>query len=281
MLKLLIILCAGLQLTLSAASVQSITEKHMSAMLEDIKSYIAENPDAEDLSEAYQTGIQAAYVTGQNEEVISLLTLQFEDLLAEMQADDQAIIQTGMMLAQFAQQTGKSDTTRMVKEVFDERAEADPNSQYGQVAGELTRMLNTPAIGDTPELTATTLEGKEIALEDYRGKVVLLDFWATWCPPCIEGLPEIKKAYAAYKDKGFEIIGISLDQNIEPLEEFIAEEDLNWINIYDANQDASLADQFSVSSIPTLYLLDQEGKIVALNPRGEGVLENELAKLLD
>lgn len=250
-------------------------------MLEDIKTYIAENPEADDLNEAYQSGIQAAYVTGKNDEVISLLTLQFEGLLAEMQADDQAIIQTGMMLAQFAVQQGQSDTAQMVKDAFDERAEADPSSQYGQVAQALSGMLNKPGIGATPELTATTLEGNEISLEDYRGKVVLLDFWATWCPPCIEGLPEIKKAYAAYKDKGFEIIGISLDRTIEPLEDFIAEEDLDWVNVYDADQDSSLADQFSVTSIPTLYLLNQEGEIVAMNPRGEGVLEAELAKLLD
>lgn len=282
MIKFLLLTCTILTtLSLSAASVKSITDKHMGAMLSDIKTYILENPEAEDLDAAYQAGIQAAYVTGQNKEVTALLTLQFEGLLAKEDAEEEAVIQTGMMLAQFSQQQGDKESTVMVQEAFAARAKENPGSSYAQVAQALEAMVNKIGVGDSPELSATTLEGKEISLAEFKGKVVLIDFWATWCPPCIEGLPEIKKAYHAYKDKGFEIIAISLDQSIEPLEEFIAEEDLNWINVFDADQKSSLADQFNVTSIPSLYLLDQEGKIVALNPRGEGVLEAELEKLLD
>ena len=281
MIKFLLLTCTILiTLSLSAASVESITDKHMGAMLADIKAYILENPEAEDLDSAYQAGIQAAYVTGQNKEVTALLTLQFEGLLAKEDAEEETVIQTGMMLAQFSQQQGDKESTVMVQEAFAARAKENPGSSYAQVAQALEAMVNKIGVGDSPELSATTLEGKEISLAEFKGKVVLIDFWATWCPPCIEGLPEIKKAYHAYKDKGFEIIAISLDQSIEPLEEFIAEEDLNWINVFDADQKSSLADQFNVTSIPSLYLLDQEGKIVALNPRGEGVLEAELAKLL-
>jgi thiol-disulfide isomerase/thioredoxin len=270
----------GLSLTLSAQSVQSITEKHMGAMLEDIKAYIAEYPEAGDLAAAYQSGIQAAYVTGQNDEVISLLSMQFDSLLANENAPEQQVIQTGMMLAQFAQQHGSSAETQKVKEVFEDRAEANPDSSYAQVAQALASMAAKPGIGAVPELSGTTLDGTEISLEDFRGKVVLLDFWATWCPPCVEGLPEIKQVYEKYHEQGFEIIGISLDQNIEPLNEFIAEENLAWVNLFDADQESSLADQFSITSIPSLFLLDQEGTIVALDPRGPGVLEAEVAKLL-
>jgi thiol-disulfide isomerase/thioredoxin len=271
----------GFTLSITAqTSVESITQKHMSAMLQDIKTYIQENPEAEDLSAAYQSGIQAAYVTGQNGEVVSLLDLQFDDLLSRENAPEQEVIQTGMMLAQFAQQNGQKDVMEKVKEIFEQRAAANPNSSYAQVTQALAGMVNKPGIGDTPELSGTTVDGKEISLEDYRGKVVLLDFWATWCPPCVEGLPEIKAVYEKYGDKGFEIIGISLDQSIDPLKTFIEEENLDWINLYDADQTASLADQFSVSSIPSLFLLNQEGEIVALDPRGPGVLENEVAKLL-
>jgi len=278
---LLFISLIGMLFQLSAQNVETIQEKHMGAMLEDLKTYIAENPEADDLEQAYQSGIQAAYVTGKNKEVVSLLNMQFASLLEREDAPEQEVIQTGMMLAQFAQQNGYTETVRLVQETFAERAEATPGSQYGQVAQALEGMLNKPGIGSQPELSGTTLEGNDISLEDYRGQVVLLDFWATWCPPCIEGLPEIKEVYEKYNDEGFEVIGISLDRSIEPLNDFIAEEELPWIHLYDSDQELSLADKFGITSIPSLFLLDQNGKIVALDPRGEGVLEAEVAKLLD
>jgi peroxiredoxin len=262
----------------SAQSVQDITEKHMGALLTDIKAYIEANPEAADLNEAFQSGIQAAYVTGQNEEVVTLLDLQFDGLV-EQDAPEQELIQTGMMLAQFAQQNGNRDAAEKVKAVFEERAAENSDSSYPQVVQALTSMLGKPGIGDVPELSGTTIEGENISLEDYRGKVVLLDFWATWCPPCVEKMPEVKAVYDTYHEKGFDVIGISLDRSMDPLKSFIEEEKLGWANILDGDQEASLADQFGVTSIPSLFLLDQNGKIVALDPHG-GDLEAEVAKLL-
>lgn len=267
-------------LTLSAQSVEDITQKHMGAMLVDLQAYIADNPEAADLQEAYNSGIQAAYVTGKNDVVVSLLGLQFDAVLAQEDAPEQEVIQTGMMLAQFAQQQGDNGAAQKVKAAFDERAEANPGSSYAQVSQALASMLSKPGIGSVPELSGTTLDGQEISVEDYRGKVVLLDFWATWCAPCIEELPSLKATYEKYHGKGFEIISISLDRSVEPLNKLISEETLSWVHLYDADQDVSLADRFGITSIPSMFLLNQNGKIVALDPRG-AQLETEVAKLLE
>jgi thiol-disulfide isomerase/thioredoxin len=139
---------------------------------------------------------------------------------------------------------------------------------FAQIYAQLDAQMNKPGIGTTPELSGTTLEGKQINLDDYEGKVVLLDFWATWCGPCIAEMPNVKKVYEDYHDKGFEIIGISLDRSVEPLKEYIAENNIAWANIYDADQENSIADQFSITAIPSMFIVGKDGKIAAVNARG-------------
>jgi len=274
-----LLLLPSLLSPLFADNAKEISDRHMAAMLQELKTYIAGNPEAADLNEAYELGVQAAYMTDDTAEVVALLKMQFKGLTAQPGASEEQVIQTGMMLAQFSLQEGDGAPAREVKEVFDELAAANPDSSYGQVTAALRGMLETPQMGGVPELSGTTLDGKDISLEDYRGKVVLLDFWATWCGPCVEEIPNVKAVYDTYRDQGFEIIGISLDRSIDPLKEFIADKGLEWPTIFDADQKASLADQFGITSIPTLYLVDRDGKIAAMNPRG-AALEPAVAKLL-
>ena len=276
---ILFTLCLALGTLAHAQSAQSILEKHMGAMLTDLNAYIEANPDAADLLDAIQSAVQAAFVTDQSEEVVRLLDLQFKALTAMDMPPEQETIQTGMMLAQFALQNGNSDAAKSVQDAFEVLAKKNPDAAYGQVGASLQAMLSKPSIGVSPELSGTTLDGDKISLEDYKGKVVLLDFWATWCGPCVRKMPEVKAVYDKYNKDGFDIIGISLDRSVDPLKEFIAENGLGWKNIFDGDQDQSLADQFGITSIPSLFLLNQEGTIVALDPHG-GDLDGEVAKLL-
>lgn len=122
-------------------------------------------------------------------------------------------------------------------------------------------------VGATPpRLAAQDLEGQPVALEAYRGRVVLLDFWATWCPPCVKGVPELKRVYDKYHAKGLEVVGISLDEDKSKLAAFIAKHKLPWPQIFDSKRRISAS--YPVEGIPFLVLVARDGKIAAVNPRG-------------
>jgi thiol-disulfide isomerase/thioredoxin len=131
-----------------------------------------------------------------------------------------------------------------------------------------------------PDFQEKDLDGKSLSIAGLKGKVVLVDFWATWCGPCITELPHVKAAYDKYRGKGFEIVGISLDSERDKLTGFLSKEKMTWPQFFDGKGwQNKLAQQYGVNSIPATYLLDGEGKIVAKNLRGPA-LERELAKLL-
>ena len=109
---------------------------------------------------------------------------------------------------------------------------------------------------------------------------VLVDFWATWCPPCRAEVPSIVKAYKEYKDKGFEILGVSFDQDKAEFEKYIKENEMPWPQYFDGKGwENEIGPTYGIQSIPTMYLLDGEGKVVTTDLR-EGKLEEELKKLL-
>ena len=139
-------------------------------------------------------------------------------------------------------------------------------------------------LGKPLEFVGKTLDGQPFDSTSLKGKVVLIDFWATWCGPCLDEIPNIKKVYDQYKDKGFEVIGYNLDENQEELQRFFAVQQLPWPTVVSADTEkvgfeSPLAVACGVQSIPFLVLLDAEGKVVALHVQGEKLAE-KLAELL-
>ncbi len=129
-----------------------------------------------------------------------------------------------------------------------------------------------------PGFDETDLAGKPLSLASYQGKVVLIDFWATWCVPCRMELPNVLAAYEKYHAQGFEVIGINLDESRPMLDRFIQENKLTWPQFNDGKRwENKLAVKYGVMSVPTTYLLDGEGKIIGINLRGEA-LEAAVAK---
>jgi len=131
-----------------------------------------------------------------------------------------------------------------------------------------------------PDFASNDAAGKPIALKSLRGKYVLVEFWASWCPPCREESPTLVRLYNQYKDKGFTILSISIDKNTTMWKNALRQNGYIWRNVCDLNgYGGPTAVLYTVTAIPTSFLLDKDGKIIAKNLRGKE-LESELGELI-
>jgi len=150
---------------------------------------------------------------------------------------------------------------------------ATPAAQAGT---DRDRQAPTP-----PPFRAPTLDERTVSLDDYKGRVLLLDFWATWCGPCIAELPNVKRVYEKHHDEGFDILSVSLDRDRSTLSRFVEREGLDWTHVYngDARPGQDPASLYGIRAIPTMILIGRDGKVAAVNVRGRR-LEAEVAKAL-
>ena len=149
-------------------------------------------------------------------------------------------------------------------------------ASYGKKMEGAARRIQLP--GNEMVIKGTTHDGKPFDWAAYRGKVVLVDFWATWCGPCIQELPNVKAMYEKYNKKGFDVVGISLDNNREKLDTFLKNEQIPWVTLFQepGGWENEIANYYGVMAIPTVILVNKEGKVITLNARGE-----ELGKQLE
>ena len=145
---------------------------------------------------------------------------------------------------------------------------------------ERVNIFKAAAIGQPfPDFTGEDLQGKQIRLSDcVKGKeYVLLDFWASWCKPCCEEMPSLKKLYRDYRAKGLEIVGISIDEDKKAWQQKVGDLGMNWIQLRDASREA--VKKYVIGPIPHTVLIDPSGKIIAKDLRGQE-LENKIIECL-
>jgi thiol-disulfide isomerase/thioredoxin len=155
-----------------------------------------------------------------------------------------------------------------------------PNSKYAKLVYPQLRQ-DPPDVGDlAPNIVMNDTSGKPVSLESFRGKVVLIDFWASWCGPCRMENPNVVRAYNKYKEKGFTILSVTLDNSREKWIQALKKDNLTWTHVSELKGwETSASRLYHVTGIPATFLLDKTGKIIARNLRGPA-LDEMLDKVL-
>lgn len=181
--------------------------------------------------------------------------------------------QLALMLANSYLEHGNVERARSVAADVEKNGEGDAKEEAQAQLRKIDR------VGKPLDLRFTDLKGTQVNLKDYAGKVVLVDFWATWCGPCVAALPDVKETYTKYRQKGFEIIGISLDKEMDALTKFISEKEMSWPQYFDGlGWNNKFAAKFEITGVPALWLVDKKGNLRDLN--GGASLGTKVEKLL-
>lgn len=169
----------------------------------------------------------------------------------------------------------------LAKRMNSEMGELPLAKEFNGYVASMANVKNTAVGKEAPDIKLQSPEGSEIALSSLRGKIVLIDFWSSWCKPCRRENPNVVKVYNEYKNKGFDIYSVSLDNNKQKWLDAIEQDNLTWkSHVSDlGGWGSSAAALYNVKSIPQTFLVDKEGKIIAKNLRG-AALETKLAELL-
>ena len=295
----------------AAAGVAEIQARHDRAFIHELAQYLQKNPKADDRDQAYAALFNKAiehdwfgdvealaghYLKSDPDGPVKALAQiiqtmarahagqfelalkHFRVLMQGLGQDEQEEFAASFSenLAATAVAAGDVATAREVYNTLIARFGNSPNLRQ-KVQAELKRLdtVGKPA----PQFSAADLAGSPVSLASYRGKYVLIDFWATWCSPCIAELPRLQAAYKNYHDSGFEIISVSLDENKSAVTDFVKARNIPWPQIHSASTSADLVSAFGVITIPAVYLIDPQGSIVRLDLRGKA-LDETLNRLL-
>ena len=159
------------------------------------------------------------------------------------------------MMSAIVQCTNQAQARRWVTELIDSPAPENFKLRYKGV------LYRLDSQGKPVAIRFTAVDGREVDLSKLRGKVVLVDFWATWCGPCVAELPRVKAAYERFHNQGFEVIGISCDTDKKKLEDYVQQHGISWPQYFDGNEQGEnkFTVTFGINGIPHMFILDKKG----------------------
>jgi thiol-disulfide isomerase/thioredoxin len=249
-------------------------------LAEELKT--GDNPDLAKQAQSILLQLRARKLMMGDVEDAAPLIAEITKLLAES-PDDMSTVRMALGIAQALEYSPK--TEKLAIEAYHNFAEIlakSTNPEITERAKQLEGVIRRlELVGKPMELSGTLMDGQTFDPASLKDKVVLVDFWATWCGPCIAELPNVLDAYQKYHDKGFEVIGISLDNDRTALETFVKDRELPWPILFEDSEEGKgwgnpLATKYGIMGIPTVILIGADGNVVSLNARGP-----ELGKLLE
>jgi thiol-disulfide isomerase/thioredoxin len=213
------------------------------------------------------------------------IVLDQMEALAKANPNNDSLAKTLMVMSNLGPASAENSkrATNIVSTVLTGQAAKDYQAYMAQrneadaAAGDLKALENKPLV-----IKGTTVDGKAFTTADWKGKVILVDFWATWCGPCRGELPNVKKLYSAYHDKGFEIVGVSCDNAADDLTNFLKDDGgMPWPQIFDAAHPgwSPIATGFGINGIPTMFLIDKAGVLRTVEARAKA--KDLVPKLLE
>jgi thiol-disulfide isomerase/thioredoxin len=244
-------------------------------LVQEVDEVLAHNKNEKLQVEGAYAKVRAAFASVKSEEEFSKAVPAIETFLKLAPKDPRA----GQLLYTLAMQT----TDDAKRAGYEDQLLAIPDSPYAGMIKD--SRWKRDQVGKPFELEFDdAIKGTNVSIKGLKGKVVVVDFWATWCGPCVAEMPKMKSLYAEYKDKGVEFIGVSLDQSkekggLDKLKDFVAQNEIGWPQYYQGNYwQSEFSSNWKIKSIPCVFVIDQEGNLFSTDARGK--LETLIPELL-